>query len=208
MIVILILIVVAFSLVNTGIVVPVRLIGIAVLVVILLALVVTGIIVARLIIVRIRRIVPGRIWVIITTIVRGAIGVGVRGIRVRPQRIKADIEDHPRSVKEMTSVAVPPVIAVAVPITMPVRRTLGEDVVSPVSTKMVVSIPELDSGISLVPDACGALISVTRKSRETLPLIRLSDGCRSEWTRARKRRPITIDRRLAKPSRPVRTHSK
>ena len=88
-------IVVRFGLVNTGIVVPLRLIGIAVLVVILLALVVTGIIVARLIIVRIRRIVPGRIWVIITTIVRGAIGVVVRVVPVRPSRIKADIEDHP-----------------------------------------------------------------------------------------------------------------
>jgi hypothetical protein len=111
-------------------------------------------------------------------------------------------------------VAIPPVVAVAVPITIPTRRTLAEDVVSPVSTKTIVSIaeivsiPELASGISLVPDACGALISVTRKSRETITLISLSDRCRSEWTRARKRRPITIDRRLAKPSRPVRTHSK
>jgi len=88
----------------------------------------------------------------------------------------------------MTSVPIPPMIAVAVPITTPVRRTLGEDVVSPVTTKTIVSIaeivsiPELASGISLVPDACGALISVTRKSRETIILIRLSDGCRSKWT--------------------------
>jgi len=72
----------------------------------------------------------------------------------------------------------------------------------------IVSIPELASDISLGPDACGALISVTRKSRETITLISLSDRCGSEWTRARKRRPVTIDRRLAKPSRPVRTHSK
>src|SRR5260370_30104410 len=113
------MIVVAFPLVNAGIVVPLRWIGIAVLVVILLALVVAGIIVARLIIVRIRRIVPRRIWVIVTTIVRGAIGVGVRVVRVRPPRIKADIEDHPRAINEAALMTIPPMVAVMVPIPMP-----------------------------------------------------------------------------------------
>jgi hypothetical protein len=77
----------------------------------------------------------------------------------------------------------------------------------------IISIPELHSGVSLVPHAWGGGISVIRKSREaialeTITLIRLSDGCRSEWTRAGKRCAIWINRTLAKRSRPIRTHAK
>jgi len=111
-------------------------------------------------------------------------------------------------------VTVPPVIAVTVPIAMPIARTTAEDVFLPVTAKMIVcvpeivSIPELGSGISLVPHACGAWISIIRKSRETISLIRLSDRCRSVRTRTGKRHPISINRRLTKLIRPVRTHSK
>jgi hypothetical protein len=75
----------------------------------------------------------------------------------------------------------------------------------------IISVPELGSGVSLVPHACAGGISVIRESRETIALetlTRLSDGCRSEWTRARNCRPIWIRRSLAKRSRPIRTHSK
>jgi hypothetical protein len=122
-------------------------------------------------------------------------------------------------------------IAMMVPIAMPIPRLPREDVFLPVTTKMIVSvsqivcipeivwipeiisIPELHSGVSLVPHAWGGGISVIRKSREaialeTITLIRLSDGCRSEWTRAGKRCAIWINRTLAKRSRPIRTHAK
>jgi len=65
---------------------------------------------------------------------------------------------------------------------------LRDDVFLPVTTKTIVSIPEIVSiaelaaGISLVPHACGGWISVIRESRETITLTRLSDGCRSVWT--------------------------
>jgi hypothetical protein len=77
----------------------------------------------------------------------------------------------------------------------------------------IISVPELHSGVSLVPHACDSWISAIRESREaialeTITLIRLSDGCRSEWTRAGKRCAIWINRTLAKRSRPIRTHSK
>jgi hypothetical protein len=51
-----------------------------------------------------------------------------------------------------------------------------------VSIPQTVSIPELRSGISLVPHACDGWISLIRESRETITLIRLSDGCRNVWT--------------------------
>jgi hypothetical protein len=122
-------------------------------------------------------------------------------------------------------------VAVAVPAAMPIPGAVRENVFLPVSTKMIISvsqivsilkivcipeiisIPELHSGVSLVPHAWGGGISVIRESREaialeTITLIRLSDGCRSEWTRAGERCSIWINRRLAKRSRPIRTHAK
>jgi hypothetical protein len=121
---------------------------------------------------------------------------------------------------------IPPMVAVMVPIAVPIPRLPREDVFLPVTTKMIVSItkivcvpkvvsvseivsiPELRSRVSLVPHAWGGGISVIRESREaialeTITLIRLSDGCGSEWTRARNCRPIWIHRRLAKRSRPI-----
>src|SRR5205814_8416494 len=116
-------IVVRFSLVNAGIIVALRLIRIAVLIVIHLALVIAAV-VAGIVIVRIGNIirrVRRAVAIIRDTI---AVVVIVWVVPRRPPRIESDIKDDPRAVKEMTSVAVPPVIAVAVPITMPVRRTL------------------------------------------------------------------------------------
>jgi hypothetical protein len=69
----------------------------------------------------------------------------------------------------------------------------------------IVSVPEVASGISLVPHAGDGWISVIRESWKT---IRLVDIYSREWTRTGKRYPISVNRRLTKPSRPVRTHSK
>jgi hypothetical protein len=79
-------------------------------------------------------------------------------------------------------------VAMMVPVAMPISRVLRDDVLLPVTTKMIVSIPEIvsvpepASGISLVPHVCAGLISVIRETRETITLIRLSDGRRSVWT--------------------------
>src|SRR2546423_916580 len=108
-------ILVCLSLVNTGIVGALRLVGIAVLIVIHLPLVIAGI---R--IVRIRIIVTvGRRAV---AIIRKAI-VAIVIVRVvrRPPRRKSQIEDHPRSINEGALVAIPPMVAVAVPVAMPTR---------------------------------------------------------------------------------------
>src|SRR5439155_22122279 len=98
--------------------------------------------------------------------VRGAVGEVIgRGPRPRPPWIKSDSKDHPRSVDEGAPVTIPPMIAVTVPIAIPIAGTTGEDVFLPVTTKMIVcvpeivSIPELVSGISLVPHACAGWIS-------------------------------------------------
>jgi hypothetical protein len=85
---------------------------------------------------------------------------------------------------------VPPMVAVAIPIPMPISRTLCEHMFLPVSAEMIVSISKLAAGISLVPRACRRWISVIRKSREAINLIGLSDGCRSEWTGSGVRYPI------------------
>jgi hypothetical protein len=69
----------------------------------------------------------------------------------------------------------------------------------------IVSVSEVDSGISLVPYACGDWISVIREPPEPISLV---DICSREWTRTGKRCPISVNRRLAKPIRPVRAHSK
>src|SRR4030095_2713566 len=112
-------IVVRFSLVNTGIVVALRLVGIAVLIVIHRPLVIAGVVVSGIVIVRIRiTITVGRRAV---AIIRKAIVVEViiRVVR-RPPRRKSQIEDHPRSIDEGALVAIPPMVAVAVPVAMPI----------------------------------------------------------------------------------------
>src|SRR5881409_3811590 len=107
------------GLVNSGIVVALRLIGIAVLIVIHLALVIAGVVVSGAIIVRIRIIVPvGRRAV---AIIRKAIVVVVIVRLVPgPPRIKSRTEDHPRSVNEAASVTIPPMVTVTVPVAMPI----------------------------------------------------------------------------------------
>jgi len=109
------------SLVNTGIVVALRLVGIAVLIVIHLPLVIAGVVVAGIIIVRIGIIITVRRRAV--AIIRKAIVVVVvvivRVVR-RPPRRKSQIKDHPRSINEGASVTIPPVVAIAVPIAMPI----------------------------------------------------------------------------------------
>src|SRR5262245_55571800 len=112
-------IVVRLSLVNTGIVVALRLVGIAVLVVIHLPLVISGVVVAGIIIVRIGIIVAVRRGAV--AIIRNAIVVVVivRVVR-RPPRRKPQIENHPRPINERTPLTIPPVVAIAVPVAMPI----------------------------------------------------------------------------------------
>src|SRR5438477_4837305 len=112
-------VVVRLSLVNTGIVVALRLVGIAVLIVIHLTLVIARVVVAGIIIGRIRiTITVGRRAV---AIIRKAIVVVVivRIVRRPPWR-KAQVEDHPRSINEGALVTIPPMVAVAVPVAMPI----------------------------------------------------------------------------------------
>jgi hypothetical protein len=79
-------------------------------------------------------------------------------------------------------------IAMSVPVAMPIPRTLREHMFLPVTTKTtvsiteIISIAELASRISLVPHACGGWISVIRESRKTISLTRLSDGRCNVWT--------------------------
>ena len=83
---------------------------------------------------------------------------------------------------------IPPMVALAVPVAMPIPRTLREDVFLPVTTEMIVSVAEIVSiakpisGIWLVPHASGGWTSIIRISRETISSTGLSDGCRSVWT--------------------------
>jgi hypothetical protein len=91
-------------------------------------------------------------------------------------------------------VTIPRVISVAVPVAMPIPRMPRENVFVPVTTKSILSIPdiicvpniisisELAPCISLVPHLCGGWISTIRESGHTTSLIRLSDRCHSEWT--------------------------
>src|SRR3989440_9730698 len=111
--------VVPFILVNPGIIVALGLVGIAVLVVMHLPLVIAGVVISGIVIVRIRIIITvGRRAV---AIIRKAIVVVVivRVVR-RPPRREAQVEDHPRSINEGASVTIPPMVAIAVPIAMPI----------------------------------------------------------------------------------------
>ena len=108
---------------------------------------------------------------------------------------------------------IPPVVAIAVPITMPIARALSENVFLPVTTQIVLSIPqivcvprivsiseivcvpqivsilELRSGVSLVPHACDSWISAIGEWRDS---IALRDSCHGVWTRARERTSTQI----------------
>ena len=96
---------------------------------------------------------------------------------------------------------IPPVVAIAVPIAMPTPRALSENVFLPVTTQIVLSIPqivcvpqivsilELRSGVSLVPHACDSWISAIGEWRDS---IALRDSCHGVWTGARKRTSTRI----------------
>jgi hypothetical protein len=83
-------------------------------------------------------------------------------------------------------VTVPPMVAIAVPIAMPIPGAVSENVFLPVTTQMIVSIseivcvpyivsiPELRSGVSLVPHMCASWISAIREWGDT---IALRDSC-------------------------------
>jgi hypothetical protein len=85
-------------------------------------------------------------------------------------------------------------ITTLVPIAMPIARMVREYMFLPVTTKtiaaipeivsisQIVSIPELASDVTLIPYARRGWISVIRKSRETIGLTRLSNGCRNVST--------------------------
>ena len=55
----------------------------------------------------------------------------------------------------------------------------------------IVFIPELHSGVSLVPHACVSWISAIREWRDT---IALRDSCYGVWTGTRERTSTRIDR--------------
>src|SRR5215471_758169 len=173
--------VIAFALVNAGIVVTHSLIGIAVRVVIHCALVIAGIVVTRIVIVRIR------IGVVVVGI-SVTVGVIVRVPPGRPPGIESHIEDHPCSINEAAAMAVPPMIAVAVPIPMPIPRTLRKHVFPPVATETIVSISQLASAIWLVPHACGPIYLI-RQPRKS---VSLADTCSREWTGPGVRYPAWI----------------
>ena len=104
---------------------------------------------------------------------------------------------------------VPPVVAIAVPIAMPIPCGVSENVFLPVTPQMIVSIPEivrqvvsvpeivrvpqiicipeLRSDVSLVPNACDSWISAIRDWRDT---IALRDSCHRVWTGTRDQRSI------------------
>jgi hypothetical protein len=70
-------------------------------------------------------------------------------------------------------------LAVTVPIPMPIARTLREDMFVPVGTETIISIAKLASVISLVPHGCGGRVSVIREPWEA---VSVADGCGREWT--------------------------
>jgi hypothetical protein len=112
-------------------------------------------------------------------------------------------------------VAIPPMVAVAVPVAMPIPGLVSENVFLPVTAQLVVSIseivsvpaivcipnivcvpqivsiPELRSGVSLVPHACDSWISAIREWRDT---IALRDSCHRVWTGTRERTSTRIER--------------
>ena len=72
-----------------------------------------------------------------------------------------------------------------------------------VSVNEIISVMEIVSGVSLVPHAGGGWISVIRESWKAIWLISLVDSCGGVWPGMCKCCPTRIDRRLAKPSRPI-----
>ena len=103
--------------------------------------------------------------------------------------------------------AIPPMVAVAVPVAMPIPGLLSENVFLPVAPEMIVSISEivcvsqivsipeivcvpeivsiseLRSGVSLIPHTYNTWISGIREWRDSNAL---RDSCYCIWTRTRK----------------------
>src|ERR1700736_4116511 len=87
-----------------------------------------------------------RLVIVVTVIAR--IAVVVFWAWPRPPWIEADIEDDPATVDKAAMMSMPPMVATAVPIMMPVRGVLRKDVVPPTRTKRVASVADLTNAIS------------------------------------------------------------
>lgn len=89
--------------------------------------------------------------IIVTRVFIIRVGVAVSVVIVwitpiRPPRIESGVEDHPGAVNVTAAVTVPPVIAIAGPIPMPIGRTLGKHVVLPVRRQTAI-VPELSGTV-------------------------------------------------------------
>ena len=60
-----------------------------------------------------------------------------------------------------------------------------------VRVRQIVSIPELRSGVSMVPHACDSWVSAIHEWRDT---IALRDSCYRVWTGTRHQRSIRVNR--------------
>ena len=87
-----------------------------------------------------------RLVIVVTVIAR--IAVVVFWAWPRPPWIEADIEDDPATVDKAAMMSMPPMVATAVPIMMPVRGMLRKDMVPPIRAKSVVSVANLTNAIS------------------------------------------------------------
>src|ERR1043166_8104569 len=88
-----------------------------------------------LVAVRIFRIIRVRIVVVVRII------IAVRKSVV--PRIKAGIEHDPVAVEEMTTMPVPPMIMITIPIALPVRRTLRDDMIAPFCGQIITASTNL-----------------------------------------------------------------
>src|SRR5438874_8929453 len=153
-----------------------RLIGVAILIVVLFAVVVI-------------RIVSVRVTV-------GAVAISVSVIIIRipirpsPPRPKSDVEYHPRTVEEVATMPVPDVITAAVPIAVPVRRMLREDVIMPVRRK-IISVANLTATGSVACHVCDRLIFTVRKTLDVIAAIHI---CTRELASSKRAAHVRIHR--------------
>jgi hypothetical protein len=97
-------------------------------------------------------------------------------------------------------VTIPPVVAIAVPIAMPIPRDVSENVFLPVTAQMIVAIPKIirapqvvsipELCVSLIPNARDSWISAIRDWRDTIALL---DSCYCVWTGTRDPRSTRIN---------------
>src|SRR4029077_20968998 len=100
-----------------------------------------------------------------------AVIIGVPG----PPRIKSEVEDEPGAVDETAAMAIPPVFAPTVPISMPVARVLSEHVIPPVRRE-IIAAAGLIRAASVASRIHERLISSVRRPREMITGIIVSDG--------------------------------